>query len=144
MDNTASIIFTSLGILLCAAEVFAPGFILFPIGVGALAAGISSWAGLSITLSIFIWSSTSLIFWLSMSKLFHNKPEENYISGSQALIGKTGIVSEVIIPDKSIGQIKIYGDEWQVIWNGDNVETLVGEKVVVTGIEGNKLICSNN
>lgn len=144
MDNVTSIVFFSLGILLCAAEVFVPGFILFPIGMGALGAGIASWLGLSLQWSILIWSVTSITFWMTMKKIFNGSPKDDYKSGPQALIGKTGIVSEKIIPEKSEGRIKIYGDEWEVIWKDDKVEIPVGDKVMVTGIEGNKLICSLN
>lgn len=141
MENTTAIVFLCLGTLLCAAEVFIPSFVLFPIGIGAIGAGIASWLSLSLPWSIFIWSLTSIGFWLGMKNLFHGNPKDDYKSGVQALIGKTGSVSEEISSRKSTGRIKIYGDEWQVIMKDGDTEIPVGEKVVVTGTEGNKLIC---
>lgn len=55
-----------------------------------------------------------------------------------ALKGKTGVVTQKIYP-QSRGRVKIGGEEWSAICE-DESEIEVDSRVVVLGIDGNKLI----
>lgn len=63
------------------------------------------------------------------------KEGKNYPkSGVDALIGKTAIVEEDIIPEKNCGRVTIDGDSWKAVSeNGEQVKK--GERVSVIRID---------
>jgi membrane protein implicated in regulation of membrane protease activity len=129
-------ILMTIGVVLCVAEIFLPGFIIFPIGVGALMAGGVAYFGAPTTWVLITWSITSIVFWLSARTFYKRLTPQEYKTGIEALVGKEGKVIEEINGEK--GRVKIYGDEWEII-NENNMTISVGEKVKIIGFEGNKL-----
>lgn len=125
-----------IGVVLCVAEIFIPGFVIFPIGVGALVAGAIAYFNAPITWVLLSWSITSILFWLSARTFYKKLTPNDFKTGIDALVGKEAKVIEKIIEEK--GRVKIFGDEWEVI-NDNNLTVSVGEKVKIVGYEGNKL-----
>lgn len=110
-------------------------FVLF--SIGAIIAAICGALGVPFIIQVAIFSIISVISlgigypWLKKKykRVHKNTPlmEETYIG--------TIIVSEKRIVDK--GQIKVNGEYWTVINEGDVIQ--VGDKFIITGIEGIKL-----
>ncbi|HCM15062.1 MAG TPA: hypothetical protein DHW79_03795, partial [Candidatus Cloacimonas sp.] len=93
----------------------------------------------SVLLQIFLFAIFSFIAFLFMRKLgkkvlAHPGEETNVY----ALKGKIAHVS-VAIPAESKGYVKVGGEEWVAVAE-DNMPIDIGEKVLITGIDGNKLI----
>ena len=126
----------TIGVVLCVLEIFIPGFVIFPIGLGAISAGVLALFGGDTTWVLITWTVTSLVFWMMCRKIFKKMTPEDTKTGIEALVGKEAKVVEEINGDN--GRVKVFGDEWQVI-NGRNEIIPVGKKVKVVGFEGNKL-----
>jgi len=131
-----------IGIFFIIIEIFDPAFFFIAFGVGAIATGLLclfNWFGGQIVLQIFVFAVISFIAFLLSRKLgkkvlSHPTSETNVF----ALKGKTGLVTSVI-PVDGKGYVKIGGEEWPAI-HENNLRIELSTKVVVTGIEGNKLI----
>ena len=135
-EDNASWILISIGLVLCVLEIFVPGFVIFPIGVGGIMAGVVTYFGVPLNLALVIWSLTSLMFWLSLRTIFKKVTPVEYKTGIEALVGKEAKVIEEIKGEK--GRVKIFGDEWEVI-NESGKDIPVETKVKIIGFEGNKL-----
>ena len=129
-------ILMSLGLVFCVLEIWVPGFVILPIGVGALVSGIACYFIPSINIVLLIWSLSSILFWLVLRPLYKKMTPKEFKTGIEALVGKQGKVIEIVENEK--GRVKIFGDEWEVI-NESGVSIPVGQKVKVVGFEGNKL-----
>jgi len=123
-------------------EIFDPAFFFISLGIGAILTGLFSMfpiVGNSIPVQILIFAIISFIAFLFMRKLGRKiLTKSGGDTNVYALKGKTGIVTKEI-PAEGKGFVKVGGEEWTAIEeNQQSIET--GAKVVVQGIDGNKLI----
>ena len=131
-----------LGIVFIIIEIFDPSFFFISLGIGAIITSLLSmipFLGNSVPLQIFIFAVLSFISFLFMRKLGKkvlSKPGGN--TNVYALKGQNGFVTKEI-PAEGKGYVKIGGEEWPAI-EIDNKAVELGAKVVVEGIEGNKVI----
>ncbi|HCX60159.1 MAG: NfeD family protein [Candidatus Cloacimonadales bacterium] len=131
-----------LGIIFIIIEIFDPAFFFVSLGIGAIVTGLLAllpFVQNSVLLQIFLFAIFSFIAFLFMRKLgkkvlAHPGEETNVY----ALKGKIAHVS-VAIPAESKGYVKVGGEEWVAVAE-DNMPIDIGEKVLITGIDGNKLI----
>jgi len=123
-------------------EIFDPMFFFISLGIGAILTGLLCLLGGAMNLvvvQIAIFAIFSFIAFLFMrklgKKLLSNTGEETNVF---ALKGKPGFVTKEI-PAEGKGHVKIGGEEWSAIEvNGQALE--VDVKIIIVGIEGNKLI----
>jgi membrane protein implicated in regulation of membrane protease activity len=129
-----------MGIILLIAEVFATGFFLFSIGVGAIVTGLIARMFPHTSVQIAVFVVTTLVTFILM-KPFAKKllKPVNKDTNIFALVDKTGIVTRIILPQKR-GYVKIEGEEWSAI-SEDPEETILENSVVrIINTEGNKVI----
>ncbi len=123
-------------------EIFDPLFFFISLGIGAILTGLLCLLGGAmnlVVLQIAVFAIISFIAFLFMrklgKKLLSNTGEDTNVF---ALKGKPGFVTKEI-PAEGKGYVKIGGEEWSAI--EANAQALeINTKVVVVGIEGNKLI----
>ncbi|MEN6444787.1 MAG: NfeD family protein [Candidatus Cloacimonas sp.] len=131
-----------LGIGFIIIEIFDPAFFFFSLGIGAIITSLLSlipFLGNSVPLQILIFAILSFIAFLFMRKLGKkvlSNPGSN--TNVYALKGKNGFVTKEI-PAEGKGYVKIGGEEWPAI-ETDQKAVEVGAKIIVEGIEGNKVI----
>jgi membrane protein implicated in regulation of membrane protease activity len=131
-----------LGIGFIIIEIFDPAFFFFSLGIGAIVTSLLSlipFLGNSVPLQILIFAVLSFISFLLMRKLgkkLLSKPGGN--TNVYALKGQNGFVTKEI-PEDGKGYVKIGGEEWSAI-EIDKKAVELGAKVIVEGIEGNKVI----
>ncbi len=123
------------------AEIITIGFLIFWLGIGALLAMIVSFftSNIIIQTAVFVISSTILIF---VTKPLVNKITKNDKTVSTnvySIIGKRGIVIEDINLVEGKGQIKVDGEVWSAICNG-NVTIPSGTEITVLEIRGVKAL----
>jgi len=123
-------------------EIFDPAFFFISLGIGAIITALISIVpviGDSVPLQIFIFAVLSFIAFLFMRKL-GRKVLANPGSDTNvyALKGKSGFVTKEI-PAEGKGYVKIGGEEWVAIEENQQAVEL-GAKVIITGIDGNKVI----
>ncbi|HPV14162.1 MAG TPA: NfeD family protein [Candidatus Cloacimonadota bacterium] len=131
-----------IGIISVIIEIFDPAFFFLALGVGAIATSLLSLTPFirnSLFGQLLIFAVLSFAAFLLMRKLGKKVLAD---SGAEtnvyALKGKTGVVTQKIYP-QSRGRVKIGGEEWSAICE-DESEIEVDSRVVVLGIDGNKLI----
>ena len=137
-------IWVVIGILIMICEIFASGFILFSIGIGAIIAGLFALSPIfSLPFQLFIFAITSTTSFLLMKKFskFLLKPT-NAETNIYALVGKTGIVVQPITPTKK-GYVKIEGEEWSAVAEDPELTLMEGSVVEIVKTEGNKVIVKN-
>lgn len=137
-----------LGLILAAAEIFAPSFFMIWLGASAIVVGLLTWfMPFSFALQMLIWGLLSLACLVGWFKYIAPKMKDATKSGmaKEALHGQIGTVLEynsstsrgmLRFPAPLLGE-----DEWRFI----SQENLVsGDKVVVIDTSGNDLLVKTN
>ncbi|MBL0175297.1 MAG: NfeD family protein [Ignavibacteria bacterium] len=126
-------------------EIVTPGFVLMWFGVGAIVAGLLSLFGVSNALvQAIVFVAVSLIM-LSLSRtLFKNvfmrsSPGAGLKTNMDALVGRTGLVTEGIDIERSRGRVTVEGQDWAAR-SIDRAPITLSSRVEVTGFEGASLI----
>lgn len=123
------------------AEIITIGFLIFWLGIGALLAMVVSFftSNIIIQTAVFVISSTILIFATKplVSKITKN--DKTVPTNVYSIIGKRGIVIEDINLVEGKGQIKVDGEVWSAICNG-NVTIPSGTEITVLEIRGVKAL----
>ena len=135
-------VWTILGIVFVIIEIFDPAFFFIALGIGAIATGLLSLlhlVGGNIPLQIIIFAVISFIAFLFTrkvgKKVLRNADSETNV---YALKGQMGRVTKAI-PAEGRGYVKIGGEEWVAV-SAQKQPLEENARVVVTGIDGNKLI----
>lgn len=122
-----------IALLLFIIEIFTSGFAVFCISVGAIAAAIASELDMELKGQLICFSIATLASFVAgrplMIKYFQKKSKQVQ-TNTNALIGRTAIVTETIDVGHNSGRVKIDGDVWRAIASeGEIIE--IGEKVAV-------------
>ena len=125
------------GVVLLIAELLAPGFFLLFIGAAAIATGVFTLLfdlGIAPQLILFALYSALAVM---LGKRFYaqpNTPDQQMLNDpSQRMIGKNLLVVDPV--DEHGGRVRVGDGEW----SARGGPAAVGERVVVTGVEGNCL-----
>lgn len=135
-----SIFWLIMVILLAVAEILTINLVTIWFALGALSALILSLFNIG-----FMWQMWCFII-ISVATLALTKPlvkkkldSKKTSTNADMLIGKVGIVTEIISSDKFAGEVKVNGQVWSAV--GEEGETIEkGSKVKVIRIEGVKLV----
>lgn len=104
-------------LLLFIMEIFTPGFAVACLAIGATGSAVASAFGCTLKIQILVFAIVTLISFISVRplviKFFHSK-EKSVATNTDALIGRTAIVSEGIDPLTG-GRVKIDGDDWKAV-----------------------------
>ena len=123
-------------------EMMTTGFLIFWFGIGALLTMIISFIfpdNLILQTSIFVASSTMLIFLTKplVNKL--SKSDKKVVTNAYSVIGKKGIVTQDINEAHGVGQIKVAGEIWSAkTSDGSIIEK--GTQIEVIKIDGVKAV----
>lgn len=134
-----------LSVLLIIGEVFAPGFILMPIGLAGLITSVIAYfqpTALWLHAVFFICGSGFIL--LGLARFREQVQTSRGLSQQQdGVVGQTGTIV-TLRSEVSPMQVKIFGDIWEV-FNADaleksNPELALGTKVRVVSVQGNKIL----
>ena len=117
-------------------ELSSGDFFIICFSIGAVFAIISAVLGLSVYWQIFIFaifSLLSVIFVRPVALRYLHKNDPNRVSNADALLGRTGKVTEAI-KSGADGYVKIDGDMWKAVSKSDS-DIPVGTTVRVIGRE---------
>lgn len=123
------------------AEIITVGFLIFWLGIGALLAMIVSFftSNIIIQTAVFVISSAILIFATKPLVNRITKNDKTISTNVYSIIGKSGLVIEDINLVECKGQIKVDGEIWSAICNG-NSTIQAGTEVKVLEIRGVKAL----
>jgi membrane protein implicated in regulation of membrane protease activity len=119
-------------------EIATLGFFLAPFAGGALVAAVVSAAGGGDVVSwvAFLLVSLSLLAALRPVALRHMRQAPRLRTGTAALVGKTGMVTERISNDEGIGCVRIDGEVWTARAFDEDEVIEAGKRVQVLEIRG--------
>ena len=142
MENYLWIFWTVLGAILIIAEIFTTGFVLLWFGIGALAAALAAFIGVSsITAQFLIFAIVSIALTAASRTIFVNyfsreKAGGDLKSGVEALPGKIGTVVSSSRGALHEGAVKVYGSTWTAFPIEGEEPLEAGDRVVVERIQG--------
>ena len=122
-------------------EMLTIGFLVFWFAIGALIAMCASFFINSVVAqtTVFILSSTILLFATKPVVEKFQKSTPNYKTNSSSIEGENGIVTSPIITNEGKGQIKVRSEVWSAkSFDGRNIPS--GTPVTIEKIEGVKAI----
>ncbi len=133
------------GVILAIIEILTVSFFALPFAIGALFTAIFAYLNVPLPgqIGIFAVSSFAMLFTIQkgVKKYLTSEESRQVKTGIAALIGKNAIVLERIEGRMQRGQIKVGGERWSAVAEGE--ETFeVEEKVRVVSSDGAKLVVS--
>ena len=142
MENYLWIFWTVLGAILIIAEIFTTGFVLLWFGIGALAAALAAFIGVSsITAQFLIFAIVSIGLTAASRTIFVNyfsreKSGGDLKSGVEALPGQIGTVVSSSRGALHEGAVKVYGSTWTAFPIEGEEPLEAGDRVVVERVQG--------
>lgn len=130
-------------LLLFIAEMFVPGFWLACVAIGSLLAGIVALLPIGLPLQVVTFAVTTLASFIGVRPFlirhFQLGQDSGLRTNVDALLGKTGRVTERIDPAKPGGRVIVDGEDWR----GASLDNLVlepGTRVTVIQVDGTTLV----
>ena len=99
-------------------EILTPGFVVLWFGVGALGAALCDYIGIhSLLAQVLVFGVVSIVLVALSRTIFKNifiwkSPGKNLKSFVDSLVGSTGVVTEEINNELSIGRVLVSGQDW--------------------------------
>ncbi len=136
-------IWTVAGVLLLVAEMFAPGFWLACVAIGCFAAGLVGLTPVGLTGQVIAFAASTLASLVGirpfLRRHFRLEPGTGVRTNVDALLGKTGVVTERIDAGARSGRVIVEGENWR----GASVDQAVlepGTRVMVVQVDGTTLM----
>ena len=128
------------GIGLFILEIFAPGFVLACLGIGAVLTAIVAAMDVSLELQFIVFAIVSVISFFSIRPfvLKYLDKKEDFKSNTDSVVGRTAIVTKAFDPDQKKGRVKVDGDDWMA-YSLESVVLNVGDRVEVVEVDSNTL-----
>ncbi|MGB7860004.1 MAG: NfeD family protein [Acidimicrobiia bacterium] len=139
MDNEVwRWLWTVMAVVLGIGEIFTAGFFLLPFAIGAAAAAILAWIGTAVLAQWLVFFGVSIFAMAYLRKYIVRQDEgEQPRVGANRWIGSPGLVLEAIDPHTGAGMVKVLNEEWRA---SALANISAGERIVVTDIEGTRLV----
>lgn len=126
------------GLVLLIAEIFTTGFAVGVFGIACFAAAIGAAFGLSFEVQLLCFGIASGTIALAIRPLVLRCFASSEVGSStnvDALIGRSGFVTEEIDPKANTGRLKLAGEEWKAA-SFDETAIEAGSGVIVRRVEG--------
>lgn len=126
-------------------EMATVGFLVFWLGIGALAAMIISFFvdNIIIQTAVFVVTSIALIFFTKPFVKKFAKPRVNVKTNAYSIIGKNAIVTKEIDSNNAVGQIRVGGDVWSAKTENEEIIPAHAE-VKILRIDGVKAVVTTD
>lgn len=127
-------------LMLLVAEMFAPGFWLACVAVGSLAAALVAAVLPGLVAPVLTFSAATVLSLVALRPFLvqHIHRAGHVRTNVDALIGKTGVVSQRIDPATQQGRVVVEGEDWRGA-TVDDAPVEPGTRVMVLRVEGTTL-----
>lgn len=131
----------AIALLLIISEIFLPGFFLFCLGIGCIAASITAGLGFGAAGQLLMFSVFSLVAFFTVRPLLMNRfwKKDHIRTNADALVGLHGHVSQDFDPGLRLGRVQVGGDDWRAECLTDT-PLRTGDPIEVVRVESNTLI----
>lgn len=129
---------TGLAVVAGIAEIFTAGFFLLPIAIGAIGGGILAWLGVDPVAQWLVFFGVTFIAFAYFRRFAERQDLYQPRVGANRWAGARGIVIETIDPDRSLGLIRVEGEEWRATSDGQIIEA--GSTIGVREVRGSKMV----
>ncbi len=141
MDSgNVAVIFVVAAVVLSAAEIVTPGFVLLPFGLGAAVAAVTGAFGADPIWQVVVFALASLAFFAALRPLSRRLnavgPEDGV--GADRLVGATGTVLEHIGVGDT-GMVRIDREEWRA-QAADDQALVPGTAIKVVEVRGTRVV----
>lgn len=128
-------------IVLLIAEIFVPGFFLFCLSMGCLAASAAAACGGEAVIQLIAFSVVSLIAFFTVRPILMKRmwKDSGVRTNNDALAGQRGRVTQDFEPGLRLGRVSVAGDDWRAECTSDRA-LHVGDLVEVMRVDSNTLI----
>jgi len=131
-------LWTGLAIVMGIGEIFTAGFFLLPFAIGAGAAAVLAWLGVSVIAQWLVFFGVSLVAMVYLRRFIRRQDEITpQAVGANRWANSRGIVLEAIDPITSSGMVRIGGEEWRAV---SDQAIPAGSKVLVLEVTGSRLV----
>jgi membrane protein implicated in regulation of membrane protease activity len=141
----AWVIWLIVAVVFAVAEVINLSFYLFPFAIGAAGAALVGVAGGGIAIELItfaVLTGVSFTVVRPIARRHINMPPQ-IRTGTAALIGRTGIVTERIVNDEGVGRVRIDGEVWTARAYDEDQIIEQGVRVHVMEIKGATALVSD-
>jgi membrane protein implicated in regulation of membrane protease activity len=141
----AWVIWLIVAVVFAVAEVINLSFYLFPFAIGAAGAALVGVAGGGIAIELVtfaVLTGVSFTVVRPIARRHINMPPQ-IRTGTAALIGRTGIVTERIVNDEGVGRVRIDGEVWTARAYDEDKIIEQGVRVHVMEIKGATALVSD-
>ncbi|MBK6752214.1 MAG: NfeD family protein [Flavobacteriales bacterium] len=130
-----------LGLVLCIAEIFVPGFWLLCLGIGCIGGSITAAVHLGPSAQLLAFSAMSLVAFFTIRPLLMKRmwKDTGVRTNVDALVGQRGRVTQDFEPGLRLGRVSAAGDDWRAECTTDRA-LRIGDLVDVVRVESNTLI----
>lgn len=130
-----------LALLMMIAEIFVPGFFLFCIGIGCIAASIAAGLGFGAAAQLLAFSAFALLAFFTVRPVLMKRfwKKGHVAMNADALVGMRGHVSQDFDPGLRLGRVQVGGDDWRAECTTD-APLRTGDLVEVVRVDSNTLI----
>ena len=127
-------------LLLVVSEMFNGDFWLVCLGIGALLAAAVSLLLPGLVPGILVFSAGSLVsLWMVRPALLRRFQVPQLRTGVDALLGRSGIVTEAIDPATGAGRVRVEGEDWRGA-SLDELSLPAGTRISVVQVNGTILV----
>ncbi|MBL7962499.1 MAG: NfeD family protein [Flavobacteriales bacterium] len=128
-------------LVLMIAEIFAPGFFLFCLGMGAVGGSLVAAAGLGASGQLIAFSAVALVCFFTLRPIMMKRMWKGPVirTNVDALVGQRGRVTQDFEPGLRLGRVSAAGDDWRAECTVDRA-LRVGDLVEVVRVDSSTLI----
>lgn len=139
-DDVVHLAWVILAVVLVCAEIFVPGFVLLPFGLGAGVAAIVGFAGAGFGWQLGAFVVSSALFFAALRPLARrlNQVADPPGVGANRLLGESGVVLDRLGPDDP-GLVRVDREQWRAD-SADGRVLDVGARVVVVEVKGTRVL----
>jgi membrane protein implicated in regulation of membrane protease activity len=134
-------IWIAAAVVLSIGELLTAGFFLLPFAVGAAAAAILAFMGVSVPIQLVTFVVISVIF-LAMLQRFARREQESDVpaqAGAERYVGREAIVLEPVHRFDTSGMVKMGTEEWRAKVDSD-IEIPQGAVVRIVEVRGTRFV----
>ncbi len=134
-------IWLGIALLLGIGEMLSAGLFMLPFAIGAAAAGLLSFFGISVWAQVGVFLLVSILAMLGLRRYSHSDREPSLPVGSLHYRDAIGLVTEDIDPVSGAGRVRLESEMWRASTDVGGIIP-AGTEVVVHEVRGTRLIVS--